>query len=309
MQAISSNLPSILQLNQFSMQVNSPSITPVAGDISQDLLNDIAELSSASAGATNTFENTMDNLASYKDIISGAKDSISAMRSQGQELQDIIAQAQQEGVSQELLDRLQTEVNEKIHDINLIKDAVESEDDSPFNGFSFSIDDMENLTGVTGENNIMNMMSSGMNSYSMDLSFEVDGISFDGSANIQMGMDSNGRFQFAFDVSLNYDLSGLTSEGGGITSPDAQGIVDNFMKMLDSQDGILAKANSVIDTAFEKIFDKMNAPHTSVAGYGDYTGSAMNSSSIISQQLVQKSSSVLDSIMFNQMPNIALNLL
>jgi hypothetical protein len=226
------------------------------------------------------------------------------MRTQGQDIKDIIAQAQQGGLSQELLDKLQTEVNEKINDITLIKDAVESEDDTPFNGFSFSIDDMEALTGMTGENNIMNMMSSGMNSYNMDLNFEVDGISFDGSANIQMGMDANGRFQFAFDVSLNYDLSGLTSEGGGITSPDAQGIVDNFMKMLDKQDGILSKANSVIETAFEKIFDKMNASETSLMGFNDFT-----SSSILSQQLVQKSSSVLDCIMFNQMPNIALNLL
>ena len=303
MQAISSNLPSILQLNQFSMQVNSPAITPVSGDISQDVLNDIAELSSASSGAANTFENTMDNLASYKDIISQAKDSVSAMRTQGQDIKDIIAQAQQGGLSQELLDKLQTEVNEKINDITLIKDAVESEDDNPFNGFSFSIDDMEALTGMTGENNIMSMMYSGMNSYSMDLNFEVDGISFDGSANIQMGMDANGRFQFAFDVSLNYDLSGLTSEGGGITSPDAPQLINNFMNMLDSQDSILSKANSVIETAFEKIFDKMNASETAIMGYD------FSSSSMLSQQLVQKSSSVLDSIMFNQMPNIALNLL
>ena len=132
MQPISSDLPKILQLNQFSMQVNAPNspvstgIIPVSGDINQELLDDIAEISSGGYGATMPFDMAMNDIASYKDLISVAQDNLSQMKSQGQDIRDIIAQVQQGGLSQELIDKMQAEVDEKIMDINIIKDAAES---------------------------------------------------------------------------------------------------------------------------------------------------------------------------------------
>ena len=113
------------------MQVapNSPvstGITPVSGDINQELLDDIAEISSGGYGATMPFDMAMNDIASYKDLISVAQDNLSQMKSQGQDIRDIIAQVQQGGLSQELIDKMQAEVDEKIMDINIIKDAAES---------------------------------------------------------------------------------------------------------------------------------------------------------------------------------------
>ena len=306
MQAISSNLPSILQLNQFAMQVDAPKLTPVAGNISQDLLNEIAATSVTSmSGSGAPFDMAMNDIASFKDVISAARDGISQMRNDATDIKDIIAQAQQGNLSQELLDKMQAEVDEKILDISIIKDAAETNGSNPYNEITgLSISDMESLMGVNGSDAVMSSMANGMTAYDMDISFDIDGVSFAGSAKIAMGMASDGSFKLAFDVSLDYDLSGLTSSGGGITSEGAPDIINNFMNMLDGQDGILAKASKIVDSAFEKIFENVNASQNT-GGQGDY----INSSAFLSRQIVQQSSSVLDSIMMNQMPGMALNLI
>ena len=310
MQPITSDLSSILQLNQFALQVSAPNVNPaqtqvetvspkpISGDIDQKLLDDIAVMSSPNmTNAGMPFDIAMNDIASYKDVISQAQAGISAMRTKGQDIKDIIAQAQQGNLSQELIDKLQAEVDEKILDISIIKDAAEKDGtniyDSPY---GINIQDIESMTG-TGGSDFMAQITGGMTSYDLDLSFSVDGINFDGSAKISMGTDSNGVFQFAFDVSLDYDLSGIAGEGG-ITSAGAPDIIDNFMNMLDSKDGILSKASKIVDSAFEKIF---NAVNPSVPDNF--------SSSYLSKQILQQSSSIFDSINMNQLPGMALNLI
>lgn len=305
MQAISSNLPSILQLNQFAMQVNPPQLTSVAGNLSQELLNDIAAVSSPMmSGASAPFDMAMNDIASYKDVISAAKDGISQMRDSAQDIQNIIAQAQQGNLSQELLDKMQAEVDEKILDISIIKDAAQNNGVNTNGVNGLSISDMAELIGADSSDAVMSVMSDGMTSYDMDISFDMDGISFSGSAKVAMGMGSDGSFKLAFDVTLDYDLSGLTSAGGGITSENAPDIINNFMNMLDGTDSILNKASKIVDSAFEKIFENVNAAQVT-GGQGDY----INSSAFLSRQIVQQSSSILDSIMMNQMPGMALNLI
>jgi len=307
MQAISSDLSSILQLNQFALQITAPpSPTPVAGNMSQELLNEMAVSTPEISNSSMPFDMAMNDIASYKDVISAAQDGISQMRTQGQSIKDIVAQAQQGGLSQELIDKMQAEVDEKILDISIIKDAAESNNNNPYmNQNTLTVNDIQNLMGVSGNDGVMSALTNGLNSYDFDISFNLDGISFEGSAKIAMGMAADGSFQFAFDVSLDYDLSGLTSEGGGITSPDASGIIDNFMNMLDNQDSILNKANKIVDSAFQKIFDSMN----STLSGGNQNQNYMDSSSFLSQQIMQQSSATMNSIMLNQMPNIALSLI
>ena len=303
MQSISSDLSSLLKLNQFALQVNSPiqtpNFTPVSGDISQDLLNDIAS-STAISGAGMPFDMAMNDIASYKDLISTAQDSISQMRTKGNDIKDIIAQAQQGNLSQELLDKMQTEVDAKILDISIIKDAAESNGVNPHSSAnSIAIPDMQSLMGMNNTST-----NGSMASYNMDLNLDVDGVNFTGSANITMGYDENGTFQFAFDVSLDYDLSAISGEGG-ITSPDASNVIDNFLSMLDSKDNTLSNANNFFDKVFEKIFDAMNSSQAMSDGMGDYS----SSSSYLSKQIAQQSSTIFDSIMMNQMPGLALNLI
>ena len=145
---------------------------------------------------------------------------------------------------------------------------------------------------------------SGISTYDLNLSFDMDGVSFEGAAKITMGMDDKGAFRFAFDVSLNYDLSGLSGEGG-ITSPNAFNLIDNFMNIMNDSENTLINANNVVDKAFEKIFESINPSASSTEGMNDYS----RLSSSIGKQIVQQASSVLDNIMLNQMPNLALNLL
>ncbi len=77
------------------------------------------------------------------------------------------------------------------------------------------------------------------------------------------------------------------------------------MNMLDSQDGVLSKANKIVDSAFQKIFDSMN----STLSGGSQNQSFMDSSSFLSQQIIQQANGTMNSIMLNQMPNLALSLL
>ena len=309
---ITSDLSSFLQLNQFAMQVTSPpnpalategvgNFNPVtaAENTSQNLVNDMAVSSPDLSGAGVPFDIAMNDLASYKDVISAAQDGISQMRTQGQGIKD---QAQQGNVSQELIDKMQAEIDSKIVDISIIKDAAEHNGANPFYGETgVTIQNAQELMGYASQEDAMNAMSNMSSSF--DLSLNIDGINYEGSAKIAMSMGSDGSFQLAFDVSLNYDLSGLA--GDGITSPDASSIIDNFMSMLDGHDSTLGNANKLVDAVFEKIFDNVNSPNGMFGAQNNSAPSSYN----IGKQIIQQSSSILDSIMMNQMPGMALNLI
>jgi len=275
MQALSSDLSSLLQLNQFALQVSAPgqnvagvSQGVVAPDPSvaqanpSKFVNDAAVTAPNLSSAGSSFDMAMNDIASYKDVIAAAQSGISQMRADGEGIRDIIAQAQQGNLSQELLDKMQAEVDEKILDISIIKDAAQSSGPNPNGVATLNIPDAQTLMGLNSSSDVMSAMTNGIASYDMDISFDVDGMSFNGSAKIAMGVDSNGTFQFAFDVTLDYDLSAIAGEGG-ITSPDAPATIENFLNSLDKQDGILAKANKIVDSAFEKIFDAVNSNQAS----------------------------------------------
>ena len=306
MQAINSNLPQILQLNQYALQqVNSPlqnqqtAITPVSGDISQTLLNDIASLSSGAYDVGSLFDNTMNDMTAFKDLISSTQSSLAQLKGYASDIKNIIAQAQKGGLSQNVLDQMQFDVNSKILDINILKDAANSGGVNPYNSpVSVNIPSMSSfLSGGTES------AEGDPNKYNLDLEFEVDGVKFAGTANVTLGTAEDGSMQLAFDVTLDYDLSSISGEGG-ITSENAMNVIDGLLALMGDKEGTLEGASSIMDAVFEKIFETMGSidPNNDIInGY--------DSSDYLKNQIVQQSTSTLNSINFNQMPGLALSLI
>ena len=305
MQAINSNLPQqIFQLNQFVFPANVPiqnqqsTVTPVSGNIDQSLLNDIASVSSSAYNVGSAFDSTMSNLASFKDLISSTQNNLSQLKSYASDIKNIISQAQQSGLSQGLLDKMQTEVDSKILDINILKDAASSGGVNPYNG-AVSIDIPSFKSFSSGSTSTIE----GGDTYNLDLNFEVEGVQFSGTANVTVGKASDGSMQLAFDVTLDYDLSSITGEGG-ITSEGAMNVIDGLLALMGDHEGTLEGASSIMDAVFEKIFETMGSAQPNADNINGY-----DSSDYLKNQIVQQSSSTLNSINMSQMPGIALGLI
>ena len=306
MQGISSDLSKILQLNQYTLQqVNTPlpaqqaAATQMPSNIDQSLLKDVASLSSGAFDVSSMLDNTMNDMASFKDLISSTLDNLSQIKSTAADIKNIIAQAQQGGLSKNLLDQMQLEVDSKILDINILKDAATSANGiNPYDG-PVSIDVPNIQSFMNGEQ----PTEGSDGSYSIDLNFDVAGITFFGSANLTMSQAEDGSFQLAFDVTLDYDLSGISGEGG-ITSEEALNVIDGMLALMGDHQGTLENASSIMDKVFEKIFETMGSAQPNAENINGY-----DSSAYLRDQIVQQSSSTLNSINLNQMPGLALGLI
>ena len=306
MQGISSDLSQILQLNQYALQqintplpAQQPALTPVSGNINQSLLNDIASLSSGAFDVSSMFDNTMNDMTSFKDLISSTLDNLSQIKSTAADIKNIIAQAQQGGLSKNLLDQMQLEVDSKLLDINILKDAATSANGiNPYNG-PVSL----NIPSIQSFMNGGQPTEKSEDSYSIDLNFDVAGITFFGSANLKMSQAEDGSYQLAFDVTLDYDLSGISGEGG-ITSEEALNVIDGLLALMGDSEGTLQNASSIMDKVFETIFETMGSAQPNAENINGY-----DSSPYLRDQIVQNSSSTLNSINFNQMPGLALGLI
>lgn len=306
MQGISSDLSQILQLNQYALQqINAPlpaqqaAATQTPGNIDQNLLKDVASLSSGAFDVSSMFDNTMNDMASFKDLISSTLDNLSQIKSTAADIKNIIAQAQQGGLSKNLLDQMQLEVDSKLLDINILKDAATSANGvNPYNG-PVSL----NVPSIQSFMNGGQPTEGSEDSYSIDLNFDVAGITFFGSANLTMSQAEDGSFQLAFDVTLDYDLSGISGEGG-ITSEEALNVIDGLLALMGDHEGTLENASSIMDKVFEKIFETMGSAQPNAENTNGY-----DSSEYLKNQIVQQSSSTLNSINLNQMPGLALSLI
>ncbi len=300
MQGISSNLTQqLLQLdNQYAFQVQGlpqvqqtqqtqqPTVTPVSGDISQALLNDIASISSGAYNVSSAFDSAMNDIASFKDLISSTQNSLSQLKGYASDIKNIIAQAQQGGLSQGLLDKLQTDVDSKILDINIIKDAANSGGVNPYSGeVSINVPSFKAFSNG-GESAPVE----GDGTYNLDLSFEVGGVQFSGTANLSFQTAEDGSMQLAFDVTLDYDLSSISGEGG-ITSEDAMNVIDGLLALMGDHEGTLEGASSIMDAVFEKIFETMGSAQPNAENANGY-----DSSEYLKNQIVQQSSSALSLI-------------
>ena len=311
MDAISSNLSQYLQLNQLDqlnqlgLQSNLPlqnqqAVTTVNNNnLDQSLLNDIASLSSGAYDVGSKFDSAMNDIASFQDLISSTLSNLSQIKSTATDIKSIIAQAQQGGLSQNLLDQMQLDVNSKLLDISILKDAATT--GSGINAYSGPVGiNVPSLKSLFADSQAAGTSGETQN---IDLNFEIGGVSFFGSANVSVSQAEDGSYQLAFDVTLDYDLSAISGEGG-ITSDEAMNVIDGLLALMGDHEATLQNASSIMDKVLEKIFETMGEAQPNSENINGY-----ESSSYLKNQIVEQSASTLNSINMNQMPGLALGLI
>ena len=271
MEPISTNISSMVPMNQ-----NAPSISfhpSNFGMQNQKFVNDIAAFVPGLSTSGTNFDMLMNNIASFKDIISVAQNGLSQMRGQGESIRDLIAQAREEGVTPELMDKIQEEVNSRLGEIRRIRDGADFNGINPFNG-----------------------------SFSLDIPNVLEGFSIGGSAKIEIGYTEDGALQINVDASMDFDLSGIVNNG--VSSDEAWNLINEFLDMLGVQEGDLGNAQNLMDVLFEKLFNLMTGNGES----GNEVEMEMDSSSELKGHIVQQASITLDGFA-GQPPSIAINIL
>lgn len=302
MDPISSNLSSMVQMNHGVPSISFHPFTQ-GGIKGLGLADDIAAFVPGLSTSGTQFDMLMNNIASFKDIISVAQNGISRMRSEGESIKDLIAQAREEGVTPELLDKVQEEVNSRLGRIKDIRDNTNFNGINPFNGsFSLDIPNILELMNAKDTEEVNTEITNMLATIDVDMSIEGSGFSIGGSAKIEIGYTEDGSLQINVDASMDFDLSGLLDKG--VSSDEAWEMINQFLDMLGVQEGDLADAQNVMDVLFEKLFNMMTGNNSSFDGL-DFE---MDSSNELKGHIVQQASITLDG-MAGQAPSIAINIL
>ena len=302
MDSINTNLASMVEKSgqAFPMINFEPT---VANSKVYENMNDIAAFVPSMLSGGSGFDLIMNNVAAFKDLLSVAQGGMSSMREQGESIRDLLSQARAEGVTPELLDKIQAEVDSRLADIQRIRDGANYNGVNPFDGkFSLDIPDILGLMGAKDKEEANNEISDMLASFDIDMSIEGDGFSIGGSAKIEIGYTEDGALQINVDASMDYDLSGLLDKG--VTSDEAFEMINNFLSMLGVQQGDLGNAQNFMDALMEQIFnvmDKQNALPDGLEVEPD-------SSNSLKGKMTQQASITLDG-MAGQAPNIAINIL
>ena len=268
-------------------------------------VNDIAAFAPDSVNDMTGFERIMNNCAVFKDMLSVAQGGISAMKKDGESIRDLIAQAREEGVTPELLDKIQEEVNARVAEIQRIRDNTNFEGVNPFKGqFSLEIPDVLSMINAKTEENEEGQIVVKLADFDIDMSVEGEGFSIGGSANIEIGYTADGALQINVDASMDYDLSGLVNSGN-LTSDNAFEMINKFIDMLGVQQGDLAQAQNFLDAIIEQVFNAMNGDTKALP---DGIEVEQDSSNSLKGRMVQQASITLDGIA-GQAPSIAINIL
>ena len=269
----------------------------------QKFVNDMAAFVPGFSTSGTNFDMLMNNIASFKDIISVAQNGLSQMRGQGESIRDLIAQAREEGVTPELLDKIQQEVDARVGEIKRIRDDADFNGINPFNGsFSLDIPNVLELMNAKNKDDVSTEIANMVASVDVDLSIEGNGFSIGGSAKIEIGYTEDGALQINVDASMDFDLSGLVNNG--VNSDEAWDLINDFLNMLGVQEGDLADAQNVMDVLFEKLFNLM----TGNSEAGDGIEVETDSSNELKGHIVQQASITLDGFV-GQPPSIAINIL
>lgn len=272
---------------------------------SQPFVNDIAAFTPDMSNAGSNFDMVMNNFAAFKDIISVAQSGIADMKAQGESIRDLVAQAKQEGITPELMDKIQAEVDSRVAEIQRIKDGANFNGINPFNGsFSLDVPDILSLMGKEHKEEVTGEISNMLASFDIDMTIEGDGFSIGGSAKIEIGYTEDGALQINVDANMDYDLSGLVGKGG-VTSDGAFDLINNFINMLGVQQGDLGNAQNFLDAIIEQIFNAMEGNSEDIP---EGVEVQPDSSNTLKGHMVQQASITLDG-MAGQAPNIGINIL
>lgn len=269
----------------------------------QKFVNDVAAFMPGLSTSGTQFDLLMNNIASFKDMISVAQGGISQMQREGESIRDLIAQAREEGVTPELLDKVQAEVEARLGAIKNIREGANFNGVNPFNGsFSLDIPNILELMNAQDKEEVNGEISEMLASVDIDFTLEGNGFSFGGSAKIEIGYTDDGALQINVDASMDFDLSGLLDKG--VSSDEAWEMINQFLDMLGVQEGDLADAQNFMDAIFEKLFNLMTG------NTNDFDGVdlEMSSSGELKGHIAQQASITLDG-MAGQSPSIAINVL
>ena len=298
----------IINLNSYidniSKAVASPTgINSAQGVYNNSFVNDVAALAPSTVGDMTGFEMIMNKCASFKDVLSTAQSGVSAMMKEGESIRDLIAQAKEEGVTPELLDKIQEEVNARVAEIERIRNTTNYDGIKPFSeNFTLEVPDVLSLMDAKDKDDAAEKIVAKMADFDIDISIEGDGFSIGGSAKIEIGYTADGALQINVDASMDYDLSGLVNNG--VNSDDAMDIINGFINMLGVQQGDLGNAQNFLDAIIEQIFNVMDSKEELPDGIEINP----DSSETLKGQMVQHASITLDG-MAGQAPSIAINIL
>ena len=300
MEPVSSNISPLMQNNGAPAISFHPS--NFGGAQNQKFVNDIAAfVPNLSTSGTN-FDMLMNNIASFKDIISVAQNGISQMKGQGESIRELIAQAREDGVTPELLDKVEQEVKARLGDIQRIRDGADFNGINPFNGsFSLDIPNVLELMNAKDTEEVNTEIKNMLASVDVDMSIEGNGFSIGAAAKIEIGYTEDGALQINIDASMDFDLSGLLDKG--VSSDEAWEMINQFLDILGAQEGDLADAQNVMDVLFEKLFNLMTGNNSN-----EDMNIEMDSSDELKGHIVQQASITLDGFA-GQPPSIAINIL
>ena len=320
MELINANASSLIQLNNLKSTQNLSQILNKNGYTLQG--NETAfNVEPGIMGRLTKFDNIMENIGFFKDIICTAQDGVGEMFSEGESIRSLLEKAREENLSPESMDALEKEVNSRLEQINRIKNSTNFNGVNPFqNPISLNIPDWQSIftNGLfdnevvseekdtePSEESMKNVIAEFNVDMKIDGSSDNNSFSMGASAKIQIGYNDDGSLQITVDATMDFDLSGIMENG--VKSDNSFDLINQFLDFLKGLGDDLGTASNM--------FDSMVASGTaSIIGDG-FAINASNdinieqeSSSSLKGQIVQHASITLDSTA-NQSPGIAINLL
>ena len=293
------NLPQFMPAENSSLISFNPALA--ANQASPVFINDPAfSFESVYSSSMSRFDMITDNFAAFKDMISTAYDGVSAMKSEGEGIRMLIAQAKEEGITPELLDKIQAEVDSRLENIKNIKNSVFYNGVNPFNGsFSLDVPDWQSYIGAENKEEAESEIKDIIASFDIDMTIEGDGFSIGGSAKINIGVNDEGALQITVDANMDYDLSGLLDKG--VSSDEAMDMINEFLNMLGVTQNDFGTTLNMLDSIWGKTIDSIENRDNSLEITPD-------SSSSLKGHIAQQASITLDGYA-NQSPNISINIL
>ena len=253
--------------------------------------------------STSGFDLAMSNFALFKDTISATQDGISAMQKEGEGIRALVLKAKEDGITPELLDKIQKEVDSKLAQIQQIKDNTSFNGINLFNSsFSLDIPDWQDYIGASDKEEAKSELAETIASFDIDINIDGGGFSIGASAKIDIGYNDDGSLQINVDASMDYDLSGLLDHG--VDSDEAFEMINNFLDMLGVKQGDLGNVSNILDSLFSQSMNYLDKYQNS----SESEEVEVMDSRSLRGKIVQQASITLDGIA-NQIPSIAINLL
>ena len=208
----------------------------------------------AMMGNVLNFDSVMDKIANFKDILCTLQDSMTQMQYNGEGIKALIDQAHDENISDETVDKINSEIAEKIANINDIFNNTSFNGINPFEKpFEINIPDWRDIVrqfsgaeeGEENEDEISQLIAD--IDVNIGFSAEINGKSFnmEAGAKIKIGYCDDGSLQISVDASMDFDLSGIIENGAD--SDTSMDIINEFLNMLGVNQTGLSPVSNVID--------------------------------------------------------------